>query len=132
MNKEEALTLVSTIKELESRDSFEGAGGVCCAADPAQPTRLCAPFQLIDFHVLVRHAENGMMASDAMGQDPSQGWARSCSLPPRATGRSTRSTRRCAKPCCPTNPQLEPVQLTDYKVRILDGADGTAAKTPGG
>ena len=49
--------------------------------------------------------------------------------PPRATGRSTPSTRRCAQALGDAYPQLARVHLTDFKVRILDGATATGAVT---
>ena len=48
---------------------------------------------------------------------------------PRATGRSTPSTPRCAAPLNGAYPQLDRVHLTDFKVRILDGAGATGAVT---
>ena len=49
--------------------------------------------------------------------------------PPRATARSTRSTRRCAWPSPRAYPELDDIELADYKVRILDEKKGTAAVT---
>ena len=49
--------------------------------------------------------------------------------PPRATARSTPSTRRCGPRSARHYPQLAKVHLTDYKVRILDGATATGAVT---
>jgi hypothetical protein len=48
---------------------------------------------------------------------------------PRATARSTRSTPPCAARWPSFYPQVKNIRLTDYKVRILDSATGTAAKT---
>ena len=48
---------------------------------------------------------------------------------PRATDRSTPSTRRCARRSPTPYPQLARVHLTDFKVRILDGAGATGAVT---
>ena len=44
--------------------------------------------------------------------------------------RSTRSTRRCATASATAFPLLDKVHLTDYKVRILDGATATGAIAP--
>ncbi len=85
------------------------------------------PFQLIDFHVLVRDAENGIMASEAMVKIEVGGevvlTAAEGNGPVNALDLAVR------KALLPHYPQLEPVHLTDYKVRILDGDAGTAAKT---
>ena len=53
----------------------------------------------------------------------------SCPHRRRATARSTRSTRRCVPRSAQRIPQLAKVHLTDYKVRILDGATATGAIT---
>ena len=49
--------------------------------------------------------------------------------PPRATARSTRSTRRCARRSRASHPHLRDIELVNYKVRILDEAKGTGAVT---
>ena len=49
--------------------------------------------------------------------------------PPRATARSTRSTRPCAARSSTAIPDLAEIELTNYKVRILDEAHGTGAVT---
>ena len=51
----------------------------------------------------------------------------SCTPPPRATARSMRSMRRCGKALSTAYPEIGATQLFDYKVRVLDGRDGTAA-----
>ena len=51
------------------------------------------------------------------------------SRPARATARSTRSTTPCARRCCRSYPELEKLELIDYKVRILDASHGTDAVT---
>ena len=49
---------------------------------------------------------------------------------PRAmTARSTRSTSALRKALIPIYPELDDIQLTDYKVRILTPQDGTEAVT---
>ena len=47
----------------------------------------------------------------------------------RATGRSTRSTTRCAPALATAFPELDDLELVDYKVRILEGSTGTGAVT---
>ena len=49
--------------------------------------------------------------------------------PARATAPSTPSTPRCGRAILARYPDLARVHLTDFKVRILDGADGTGAVT---
>jgi 2-isopropylmalate synthase len=47
----------------------------------------------------------------------------------RATGRSTRWTRRCAGAIGATYPHLRDIKLVNYKVRILDEWKATGAVT---
>jgi 2-isopropylmalate synthase len=43
-------------------------------------------------------------------------------------GPVTRSTRRFAAALRTAYPEIDQLRLTDYRVRVLDSADGTAAK----
>jgi 2-isopropylmalate synthase len=128
MDKEEARTLVTTIKDLENLGfQFEGAeASVALLIRRSQPD-YAPPFQLIDFHVLVRDAENGMMASDAMVKIEVAGEVMLTAA--EGNGPVNALDQAVRKALLPHYPQLEPVHLTDYKVRILDGIEGTAAKT---
>ena len=128
MDREEARTLVSTIKELEHRGfQFEGAeASVALLIRRSQPD-YAPPFRLIDFHVLVRDAENGMMASEAMVKIEVHGEVMLTAA--EGNGPVNALDQAVRKALLPHYPQLEPVHLTDYKVRILDGAEGTAART---
>ena len=49
--------------------------------------------------------------------------------PARGTVRSTRSTTRCGRRCCGAYPELDELELIDFRVRILDAAHGTDAVT---
>ena len=55
--------------------------------------------------------------------------ARCSTPPPRATARSTRSTPRCARRSGRATRRSAQIQLTDYKVRILD-ASAAPARSP--
>jgi 2-isopropylmalate synthase len=128
MDKEEARTLVSTIKELEHRGfQFEGAEASVALLIRRSQADYVPPFRLIDFHVLVRDAENGMMASDAMVKIEVAGEVMLTAA--EGNGPVNALDQAVRKALLPHYPQLEPVHLTDYKVRILDGVEGTAAKT---
>jgi 2-isopropylmalate synthase len=119
---------VTTIKDLEHMGfQFEGAeASVALLIRRSQPDYL-PPFQLIDFHVLVRDAENGMMASDAMVKIEVEGEVMLTAA--EGNGPVNALDQAVRKALLPHYPQLAPVHLTDYKVRILDGVEGTAAKT---
>jgi 2-isopropylmalate synthase len=120
--------LLSHIKELENQGfQFEGAEASVELLIRRSQGSYTPPFELIDFHVLVRDRENGIMASEAMvkirvGDDVILTAAEG-NGPVNALDQAVR------KALLPHYPQLEPVHLVDYKVRILDGDAGTAAMT---
>jgi 2-isopropylmalate synthase len=116
------------IKELESRGfQFEGAeGSVELLIRRARPDYE-APFDLLDFHVLVRESHDGSMSSQATVKvqvgDQVMHTAADGNGPVNALDAAVR------KALVPFYPGLADVRLTDYKVRILDGGAGTAAQT---
>jgi 2-isopropylmalate synthase len=125
---ERSRQIVRNIKELESRGfQFEGAeGSVELLIRRARPGYQ-APFELLDFHVLVRESENGSMSSQATVKvqvgDQAIHTAADGNGPVNALDAAVR------KALLPFYPDLSNVRLTDYKVRILDGGAGTAAQT---
>jgi 2-isopropylmalate synthase len=125
---ERSRQIVGNIKELESRGfQFEGAeGSVELLIRRARPGYQ-APFELLDFHVLVRESENGSMSSQATVKvqvgDQVMHTAADGNGPVNALDAAVR------KALLPFYPSLFDVRLTDYKVRILDGGAGTAAQT---
>ncbi len=125
---EQSQQILQHIKELESRGfQFEGAeGSVELLIRRARPDYQ-APFDLLDFHVLVRESHNGSMSSQATVKvqvgDQVMHTAADGNGPVNALDAAVR------KALVPFYPGLANVRLTDYKVRILDGAAGTAAQT---
>jgi 2-isopropylmalate synthase len=116
------------VKELESQGfQFEGADGsvellIRRAQDGYKP-----PFELLDFHVLIQNSDNGNMAAEAtvkvrVGSEIMH-TAADGNGPVNALDAAVRKALLRFYPC------LVDVQLTDYKVRILDGEEGTAAQT---
>jgi 2-isopropylmalate synthase len=120
--------ILNRIKELENRGfQFEGAeGSVDLLMRRAQPDYE-PPFELLDFHVLVRDSHNGYMAAEATVKvrvgDQVMHTAADGNGPVNALDAAVR------KALLPFYPRLAEVRLTDYKVRILDGGAGTAAQT---
>jgi len=116
------------IKELENRGfQFESAeGSVELLMRRARPD-YTPPFELLDFHVLVRGCHDGHMAAEATVKvqvgDQVMHTAADGNGPVNALDAAVR------KALLPFYPHLADVQLTDYKVRILDGEAGTAAQT---
>jgi 2-isopropylmalate synthase len=128
MDREQARNVVDHIKELEHRGfEFEGAeASVELLIRRNQPDYV-APFELIDFHILVRDKENGIMASEAMVKIKVGGEVQLTAA--EGNGPVNALDQAVRKALLPRYPQLEPVHLMDYKVRILDGDAGTAAQT---
>jgi len=116
------------IKELENRGfQFESAeGSVELLMRRARPD-YTPPFELLDFHVLVRGCHDGHMAAEATVKvqvgDQVMHTAADGNGPVNALDAAVR------KALLPFHPHLADVHLTDYKVRILDGEAGTAAQT---
>ena len=125
---EQARQVVQRIKELESQGfQFEGAeGSVELLIRRAQPGYEL-PFELLDFHVLVRRHHDGGMAAEATVKvlvgDQIMHTAADGNGPVNALDTAVR------KALLPFYPCLADVHLTDYKVRILNGQAGTAAQT---
>jgi 2-isopropylmalate synthase len=128
LDRDKTRALLSHIKELENQGfQFEGAEASVELLIRRSQDSYVPPFELIDFHVLVRDRENGIMASEAMVKikvgEETMLTAAEGNGPVNALDQAVR------KALLPYYPQLEPVHLVDYKVRILDGDAGTAAMT---
>jgi 2-isopropylmalate synthase len=125
---EQASPILGRIKELENQGfQYEGAeGSVELLMRRSQPDYE-PPFKLLDFHVLVRESHKGNMAAEATVKvrvgDQVIHTAADGNGPVNALDAAVR------KALLPSYPRLADVQLTDYKVRILDGEAGTAAQT---
>ena len=125
---EQTRLVLQRIKELESRGfQFEGAeGSVELIIRRLQPGYR-PPFELLDFHVLVRSSHDGSMTAEATVKvrvgDQVMHTAADGNGPVNALDAAVR------KALLPFYPRLANVHLTDYKVRILDGEAGTAAQT---
>jgi len=124
---EQTRQVLQRIKELESTGfQFEGAeGSVEVLMRRARPD-YAPPFDLLDFHVLVRSGQDGHMAAEATVKvevgDQVIHTAADGNGPVNALNAAVR------KALLPIYPRLADVHLTDYKVRILDGEAGTAAQ----
>ena len=120
--------VLQRIKELENQGfQFEGAeGSVELLIRRARPD-YAPPFELLDFHVLVRGRRDGGMTAEATVKvqvgDQIMHTAADGNGPVNALNTAVR------KALLPLYPCLAGVHLTDYKVRILDGEAGTAAQT---
>lgn len=125
---DETSRILAHIKDLESQGfQFEGAeGSVELLIRRAQPD-YTRPFQLLDFHVLVRERPDGGMTAEAAVKVRVD----SQILHTAADGNGPVNALDAAvrKALLPLYSCLAEVRLTDYKVRILDSDAGTAAQT---
>jgi 2-isopropylmalate synthase len=128
LTPDEAQKLVARIKELEHRGFvFEGADASIMMLIRRQRPDYVPPFELIDFMAVVEHrAGRGMFAEATIklrvGGEEIHTVA-SGNGPVDALDRAMR------KALTPVYPALAEFKLADYKVRILDGQNGTAAMT---
>jgi 2-isopropylmalate synthase len=125
---EQAREVLEHIKTLESRGfQFEGAEGSVELLLRRARADYVSPFELVDFHVLVRSNHDGSMAAEATVKvrvgDEVMHTAADGNGPVNALDAAVR------KALLPSYPHLGDVHLSDYKVRILDGEAGTAAQT---
>ena len=120
--------VLERIKLLENQGfQFEGAEGSVELLIRRTQAGYAPPFELLDFHILVRDSPNGNMAAQATVKvrvgDQVMHTAADGNGPVNALDAAVR------KALLPFYPHLGQVRLTDYKVRILDGGAGTAAQT---
>lgn len=128
LSADEASTVVSRIKELEHEGFvFEGAEASVMMLMLRQRPDYVPPFELVDFMVVVENRERRGMFAEATIKvrvgDQEFHTVSDGNGPVDALDNALR------KALNPVYPRLEAFQLADYKVRILDGQNGTAATT---
>ncbi|HEX7580616.1 MAG TPA: citramalate synthase [Thermoanaerobaculia bacterium] len=120
--------VLATIKELEAKGfSFEAAEASVTMLMRRQLPGYVAPFELIDFLATVEHRTGRGIFAEAMVKvrvgDDVLHTAAEGDGPVNALDAALR------KALVPRYPEVAEFQLVDYKVRILDGSDGTGAVT---
>ena len=120
--------LSNLVKELESEGArYEGAEASFELLVERHRPDYVAPFQVLDFTVVVERRDGTSTRAEATVKVEVNGeqlhTASDGSGPVNALDRALR------KALGAFYPQLDAVHLVDYKVRILDGASATAAKT---
>lgn len=116
------------VKAMEAQGfSFEGAEASVIMMLKRQQPNYQAPFELIDFMVVVEHRQNRGMLVEATIKvrvgDQTYHTAGEGNGPVAALDMALR------KALVDTYPVIKQMRLVDYKVRILDGAAGAAATT---
>jgi 2-isopropylmalate synthase len=120
--------VLNDVKELEARGfSFEAAEASVAMMLKRQQLDYKPPFELIDFLVNVEHRQGRGMFAEAMVKVRVDGQV----LHTAAEGNGPVNALDIAlrKALLPTYPLLASFHLADYKVRILDGENGTEAIT---
>ncbi len=120
--------ILERIKDLEARGfSFEAAEASVGIMLKRQEPGYKPPFKLIDFVVMVEHRQGRGTFAEATVKVSVEGEV----LHTAAEGNGPVNALDAAlrKALIPVYPALSQFQLTDYKVRILDGNSGTAATT---
>jgi len=127
-NKEYLGEMLQNIKDLEARGfSFESAEASVALMLQRQQENYAPPFDLIDFSATVEHRRGRGTFAEAMVKikvnDEVIHTVADGNGPVHALDAALR------KGLLPIYPKLKHFQLVDYKVRILDGNNGTAATT---
>jgi 2-isopropylmalate synthase len=122
------VVVLEQIKEAEARGfSFEAAEASVALMMRRQSPAYRPPFRLVDYKVMVGQRERGETFSEAVIKiavgDQILHTAAEGNGPVSALDAALR------KALGPIFPDVLGIQLVDYKVRILDGQDGTAATT---
>ena len=126
--KEGVADVLNEIKLLEAKGfSFEAAEASVAMLMKRQEPGYVAPFELIDFLVNVEHRTGRGIFAEAMVKVRVNGDV----LHTAAEGDGPVDALDAAlrKALLPRYPQVAHLQLSDYKVRILDSSTGTAAIT---
>ena len=120
--------LSKVIKQLEADGlAFEGAEASFELLIRRRTAGYVAPFRIVDFTVLVEQRDGRELLAEATVKVEVEGeilhTAADGNGPVNALDAALRKALRAFYP------QLDPVHLVDYKVRILDGTAATAART---
>ena len=128
LDADEVLPVLNDIKELESRGfAFEAAEASVAMMLKRQEMYYKPPFELVDFFVNVEHRDGRGTFAEAMVKVRVNGEI----LHTAAEGNGPVNALDIAlrKALQPTYPELGSFHLADYKVRVLDGENGTEAIT---
>jgi len=128
LDAEEVVPVLNDIKELEARGfAFEAAEASVAMMLKRQEMHYKPPFDLIDFFVNVEHRDRRGIFAEATVKVRVNGEIRHTAA--EGNGPVNALDIALRKALLPTYPQLADFHLADYKVRILDGENGTEAIT---
>ena len=106
---------------------FEGAEASVAMLMARQKPDYSPPFELVDFMVVVENRRGRGLFAEATVKVAVHG--EELHTVAEGNGPVDALDRALRKALTPVYPQLSAFQLADYKVRILDGQNGTAATT---
>lgn len=127
-NNEDLVVVLNDIKELEAKGfAFEAAEASVAMMLKRQQAEYEPPFELIDYFVNVEHRDGRGTFAEAMVKVRVNGEL----IHTAAEGNGPVNALDIAlrKALKPIYPELSSFHLVDYKVRILDGENGTQATT---
>ncbi len=128
LSREDAAEVVAEIKALEAQGYvFEGAEASVALLMRRRQPDYQPPFELVDFMAVVEHRRGRGLFAEATIKVRVGGEA--IHTVSEGNGPVDALDRALRKALLPVYPQLAAFQLADYKVRILDGENGTAATT---
>jgi len=120
--------LLSNIKELEAQGfSFESAEASIALMLQREQKGYAPPFELIDFSATVEHRKGRGIFAEAMVKILVEGEV--VHTIAEGNGPVNALDKALRKGLIPIFPKLAHFQLADYKVRIIDGKNGTASTT---
>jgi 2-isopropylmalate synthase len=120
--------VLNDIKDLESRGfSFEAAEASVAIMLHRETADYSAPFELVDYAVMVEHRQGRGTFAEATVKVNVGG--EQIHTAAEGNGPVNALDAALRKALTPIYPEFEDFQLVDYKVRILDGQNGTAATT---
>jgi 2-isopropylmalate synthase len=128
LDADEVRRIADRLKDLESHGfQFEGAEGSFELLVRRSQPGYVAPFEVLDFIVLVeKRSENDILAEATVKARVNGAIMHTAA---EGDGPVNALDRAMRKAVLPFYPELDCVQLTDYKVRILDEQAATAALT---
>jgi 2-isopropylmalate synthase len=120
--------VLNEVKELEARGfSFEAAEASVMLMLKRQQVDYRPPFELIDFSAMVEHRQGRGIFAEATVKVRVNGEVMHTAA--EGNGPVNALDGALRKALCGHYPAVERFHLADYKVRILDGTNGTAATT---
>jgi len=127
---DEVAGVLAEIKQLEAQGfAFEAAEASVAMMMKRQEPTYTAPFELIDFSVNVEHRRGRGIFAEATVKVRVPGSPEVLHTAAEGNGPVNALDKALRKALTPHYPVLDKFQLADYKVRILDGNNGTGATT---